>query len=125
MADKVIINIVYAPPQGPPNKIFENEKGEIWNSQGYDNSKINIGMGWYSIQDPKPVDSILVVEPYCVLQRDYSTEWTKKFKYIFTWANKGFKSSVQDKIIDINHPTYHSFPDPNTVGNDGPYMSPK
>ena len=41
MADKKIINVVYAPGKGPPKKMFENEKGEVWNSNRKDPNKIN------------------------------------------------------------------------------------
>jgi len=117
MGEKVIINIVYAPQPGPPVKIFENEKGEIWNSKKRDPSKINIGMGWYSINpNPHDRDSILVVEPYCVLQKDYTPSFLKDFRYIFTWAVKGFKPSVKGKVVEINHPTYHNIP--TVIGND-------
>lgn len=116
MAEKVILNIVYKPQVGPSHKVFENEKGEIWHSQTKDPNKINIGMGWYSIQKPAPDDSILVVEPFCVLERDYDPGFTKKFKHIFTWAIKGFTHrAVESKVVEIIHPTYHNFPDNETI----------
>lgn len=111
MSNKKIINIVYAPGKDSPKKMFENKKGEIWNSNKYDPKKINIGMGWYSIKDPKPQDSILVVEPISILERDYSPNFAGKFKYIFTWASKAFTNEVfKNKIIEITHPTYHNSP---------------
>jgi len=109
---KVEINVVYAPATGPPNKVFENERGVIWNSKEYDQGKINVGMGWYSIRDPRPEDSILVVEPYCVLKNDYEVGFLKRFKHIFTWATNTMTSeAIKSKVVPINHPTYHNIPD--------------
>jgi hypothetical protein len=104
------INIVYA-PGGGPQKMYENDKGVIWNSNTYDPNKINVGMGWYSIKDPRPQDSILVVEPYCVLPRDYDVGFIKRFKHIFTWATKAMvHDRIVNKVVEINHPTYHNIP---------------
>lgn len=116
MTDKKIINIIYTPGKGPPTKMFENEQGEIWNSNKYDDSKINIGMSWYSLRDPKPGDSLLVVEPICVNPRDYNLKFTQKFKHIFTWTPQAFPNpQVKPKVIGINHPTYHNFPNPDQL----------
>lgn len=117
MTSKAIVNIVYSPQEAKPHLKYSNKQGEIWNSKGKDPHKFNVGMGWYSIRNPKPQDSILVVEPFCVLERDYSTKFTKKFKHIFTWATKAFDQPhipqhVKNKVVHINHPTYHSFPNP-------------
>jgi hypothetical protein len=111
MAEKPIINIVYAPGKGAPSKVYENKHGEIWQSNKYDPNKINIGMGWYSIRHPQPGDSILVVEPCCILERDYQINFVKHFDHIFTWAAKAFaNTSVKDKVVEIVHPTYHKIP---------------
>lgn len=108
---KIEVNIVYSPATGPQHKVFENRYGTVWHSKTYDPSKINVGMGWYSIRDPKPQDSILVVEPYCVLQRDYDVGFIKRFKHIFTWATNAIThGSVAGKVVPINHPTYHKIP---------------
>lgn len=113
MTKKTIINIVYSPQKDPPRKIYENEKGEIWNSPTRDVNKINVSMGWYSIPKPKEGDCCIVVEPICVLERDYEERFVKKFKYIFTWADKAFeKTKVKDKVIYISHPTYHNTVNP-------------
>ncbi|MHA2426868.1 MAG: hypothetical protein ACXADB_02420 [Candidatus Hermodarchaeia archaeon] len=108
---KIEVNLVYAPATRPQHKVFANKVGSVWHSKVYDPNKINIGMGWYSIRDPKPQDSILVVEPYCVLQRDYDVGFIKKFKHIFTWATNAMThGSVAGKVVPINHPTYHQIP---------------
>ena len=92
--------------------MFENEHGAIWFGKEKHPDKVNIGMGWYSIKDPEPEDSILVVEPYCVLQRDYEVGFLNKFKHIFTWATKAMDNpAIQNKVVPINHPTYHHIPD--------------
>lgn len=109
--EKVEVNIVYSPATGPQHKVFENNRGIIWHSKKHDPNKLNVGMGWYSIREPKPLDSILVVEPYCVLQRDYDVGFIKKFRYIFTWATNAMThEAIQGKVVPINHPTYHKIP---------------
>lgn len=111
MSEKSVINIVYSPGKGQPNKVYENEHGEVWQSNRYDPQKINVGMGWYSIRNPGPGDSILVVEPRCILEHDYQISFVKHFDHIFTWASKAFQSSiVRDKVVEIVHPTYHNVP---------------
>jgi hypothetical protein len=106
MSKRLNINIVYSPQKGDPHKVFENHKGEIWHSKTKLSGKHNIGMGWYSIRNPKPQDSILVLEPFCVLPRDYRKDFVRKFKYVFTWAVKALHYPVlRKKIIEINHPS--------------------
>ena len=107
MDKKIEINIVYSPATDPQHKVFENEHGIIFHDKNYDPDKINIGMGWYSIRNPNSKDSILVVEPYCVLQRDYEINFVKKFKHIFTWATEAMTGpTIKNKVVPINHPTY-------------------
>ena len=111
MTNKVIINIVYAPQTEPSHKVFENEKGEIWRSSNKHKDKINIGMGWYSIKNPNKNDHIWVVEPYCVLERDYDHRFLSGFNYIFTWASKAFENlKIKNNVIYVNHPCYSNFP---------------
>jgi len=108
---KVKVNLVYSPQTGKPHKVFENEKGEVWRSKKYDNNMKNVGMGWYSIRDPRPGDSILVVEPICVLQKDYNPAFLKRFKHVFTWAVPALeKTPIKNRLVKINHPTYNSIP---------------
>ena len=82
MAEKVNITIVYAPQTDPPNKVFENEKGIIWNSNHKQTGTYNIGMSSYSIRNPEPQDSIWVIEPRCVMDFDYSVDFLKGFNKI-------------------------------------------
>ena len=110
---KTTLNIVYSPQTGPSVKVFENENGEIWNSKDKHPDKINIGMGWYSIRDPRPKsgDCLFVVEPMCVLERDYNVNFCNRFDKIITWAEKAFTNPrVKDKVVVINHPSFHNFP---------------
>lgn len=110
--EKVQINLVYTPGTRPQHKVFENAKGIIYHSKNYDASKINVGMGWYSIRNPRPADSILVVEPYCILPKDYEVGFLKKFRKIFTWATKAMtRATISGKVVPVFHPTYHSIPD--------------
>ena len=121
---KTIINIVYTPQTDGPHKVYENDKGEIWHSATRDPNKINIAMGWYSSPTPKAADSFLVVEPYCILDRDYRVDFAKKFKYIFSWASKAFiHDLIKPKLVEIHHPTYHSYPNFETIQNDWPTWS--
>lgn len=115
---KKIINIVYSPQKLDQHKVYENKDGEIWRGGKYDNSKINIGMGWYSLRDPSPKDSLLVIEPYCVLPRDYRPDFVKQFHFVFTWAVKGFHSKLKSKIIEINHPSCHDLINKKIVDKD-------
>ncbi len=116
--EKIKINIVYSPATGPQHKMFENDRGIIWHSKTRDAQKINIGMGWYSIKEPNPQDNILVVEPYCVLPRDYEVGFIAKFQHIFTWATKAMAHpGLIKKVIPINHPTYHNIPHLQTYSN--------
>jgi hypothetical protein len=115
-SQKAIVNIVYSPQKDAPHKVYENDKGEIWRSGKRDNSKINVGMGWYSIKNPNPSDSILVVEPYCVLEKDYQPSFVAKFKHIFTWATKAFSNKyLVDKVVQINHPCFHNYPNIDSI----------
>jgi hypothetical protein len=103
---KVQINIVYSPQKEPQHKTFENNRGIIWHSNKRDPEKHNVGMGWYSIRKPKKGDSIMVMEPYCILPRDYRVDFVKKFRYIFTWCDAAFKNKhLHDKVIKVNHPS--------------------
>ena len=107
--NKVQINIVYLPGTGEPSKIYENDKGIVWNSNKYDSGKINVGMGWYSLRNPKENDCLLAIEPYCILPRDYDPDFCKNFKYVFTWTPKAFKHpDLINKIVKIKHPCWHS-----------------
>ena len=76
---KININIVYSPQKGSPHVIYRNNKAIIWNSPKYDAKKINIGMGWYSIRKPRTCDSLIVIEPRCVLERDYNPKYIEDY----------------------------------------------
>ncbi len=118
---RAIVNIVYSPQKEKPHLKYSNEKGEIWNSNARDPQKLNVGMGWYSIRNPRPTDSLLVVEPFCVLEKDYAPSFAKNFKHIFTWASKAFHlPALQKKVVEINHPTYHSHPNPDNFDHNLP-----
>lgn len=103
---KIDITIVYSPQTDQPHVCFENERGRITRSNHKIIDTYNISMGFYSNQEPQLDDSILVIEPYCVLQRDYEIDFVSRFDKIFTWATKAFEnSSVAHKVIQINHPS--------------------
>ena len=104
------INIIYSPQVGQATcPRFKNEKGEIWMNPNRIEGMHNISMGFYSANYPDPIktgDSFYAVEPMCVSERDYEVDFIKKFKYIFTWAEKAFKySEIENNIIVINHPS--------------------
>ncbi len=108
---KTAINIVYSPQTGPASIIYENEKGVVWTSSQYNPNMINVGMGFYSIPDPKSQDCFMIMEPYCVLERDYDPDYVAKFRKVFTWASKAFSQpSIKHKIVEINHPSLHEVP---------------
>lgn len=108
---KVQINIIYAPGKGPAKKVYENDKGIIWNSNKYDPEKLNVGIGWFSNRQPKPQDSLLSIEPYCVLPKDYDPFFTKAYKHIFTFTPAAYTHQhVRRKTVEINHPCWHTQP---------------
>jgi hypothetical protein len=103
MKNFVDINIVYSPHKNEPVCVFNCPVGKIQISSKYDEKRVNVGMGWYSLRNPKPKDSLMVVEPYCVLPKDYEFEFCSKFKHIFSWASKVFtKFRLQNKLVEIN-----------------------
>lgn len=113
---KVDVCIVYSPQEGPPGMVYENDHGRIWRSNHKLENMNNIGMGWYSIPNPQPEDSLLVIEPVCILDRDYSVDFAGQFKKIFTWANKAFENTdIINKVVEINHPSVGDLPDPKTI----------
>jgi hypothetical protein len=108
------ICIVYEPQTDPVHQVYPYNQPDaavkIMHSSRCLSDHHNIGMGWYSLRNPKPEDSILVIEPYCVLDIDYDIDFLKKFKYIFTWATKAFENTeIESKIIPINHPSCRQF----------------
>src|ERR1700748_322529 len=110
MVEKVKINLIYT-PQGSDSQAprYQNEFGELWMNAQHKNNMYNISMSFYSANYPNPIalgDSIYVIEPMCVSERDYELEFVERFKYIFTWADNAFKKTrVENKIIPLNHPS--------------------
>jgi hypothetical protein len=108
--EKVKINLIYM-PQGNDAKEprHQNEFGELWMNGSRKDDMYNISMSFYSANYPDPIksgDSIYVIEPMCVSERDYEIEFIEKFKYIFTWADNAFKNTrIANKIISLNHPS--------------------
>lgn len=110
MTEKVKVNVIYSPQVGEATcPRFENEKGELWMNPTRKFGMHNVSMGFYSANYPEaqhPDDSFYAVEPMCVSERDYETDFVNKFKYIFTWATEAFKNTeVAHKVIPINHPS--------------------
>jgi hypothetical protein len=107
---KVKVNIIYS-PQGcdGTSPRFVNEKGEVWMHGSRKDDMHNISMSFYSANYPDPAgpnDSIYVIEPRCVAERDYELKFLRKFKYVFTWATKAFENTVlKNKIISLHHPS--------------------
>jgi hypothetical protein len=119
MSDKKLeLNIVYAPQKGEDHVVYETERARIWHSKAKRKNRINIGMGWYSIKKPEPEDCLLILEPFCVLPRDYKRGYTERFKYVFTWATKAFtRGRIKKKLVEINHPSCKGV-SPNNIGGD-------
>jgi len=115
---KIQLNIVYLPQTNPSHIIYENEHAQIWHSKEKHSDKINIALGWYSIREPESTDNLLAIEPFCVSPMDYDPNFAGRFNKIFTWAKDAFvHPKVRNKIVHIKHPTYHDYPDWNTVDN--------
>jgi hypothetical protein len=108
--EKVKVNLIYM-PQGSDAESprYQNEFGELWMNAYHKPDMYNISMSFYSANYPNPVelgDSIYVIEPMCVSERDYELFFLEKFKYIFTWADQAFKKTrVEKKVIPLNHPS--------------------
>lgn len=104
---KVDVNVIYTCHTGKPVQHFENDKGRVWMHSARDRHKRNIGFGWYSLQKPKiPKDCLYVIEPRCVVEKDYNIKLIKGFSYIFTWAVKAFEGHLNPKkLIELNHPS--------------------
>ncbi|NJO18398.1 MAG: hypothetical protein HC877_22490 [Thioploca sp.] len=89
----------------------------IYRSQKNPN-RHNIALSWYALRDPKPTDSIFVLEPMCVNPSDYGIEYLKNFKHIFAWTKKAFENTpVFNKVIEVNHPNLYKFPNPDVLIN--------
>lgn len=113
---KTEIAIVYGPQEGPIAKIYENDKAIVYTSKTKQSNMINVGMGWYSIPNPTPEDSILVLEPYCVLERDYDYTYVGQYKHIFSWTPRAFAHpAFANKIVEINHPCCKDPPNPDVM----------
>lgn len=110
MAEKVKVNLIYTPQNVDATAPrFVNEFGELWMNATHKPDMHNISMSFYSANYPNPIregDSIYVIEPFCVSERDYDFDFLSKFKYIFTWATQVFKDTpLQNKIIPLRHPS--------------------
>lgn len=108
--EKVKVNLIYMPQNVDAEAPrYQNEFGELWMNAHHKPNMHNISMSFYSADYPNPValgDSIYVIEPMCVSERDYELFFVEKFKYIFTWAEQAFKNTrAQHKIISLNHPS--------------------
>lgn len=108
--EKVKVNLIYM-PQGVDSEAprYQNEFGELWMNGTRKEGMHNISMSFYSANYPNPIqagDSIYVIEPMCVSERDYEIEFIEKFKYVFTWADNAFKNThIKNKVISLNHPS--------------------
>lgn len=86
--------------------VFENEQAIITNSNIKIPNTHNIARTGRSIPEPEPNDSILVIEPKCIIGQDYDIPTVNKYNKIFTWATRAFENtSVSNKIIEINLPS--------------------
>jgi len=108
--EKVKVNLIYSPQNCDSNAPrYENEFGELWMNGSRKENMHNISMSFYSANYPDPIkagDSIYVIEPMCVSERDYELNFIEKFKYVFTWADNVFKNTrIENKIISLNHPS--------------------
>lgn len=103
----ISINIIYLPQESAAHKVYENSNGEVWRSSTYDENKINIGMSWYSLRDPKPNDNLWVIEPRCVSEIDYDPNFVCRFNKIFTWSKAFENTEFKDKVVKLNHPNFH------------------
>lgn len=108
---KMNLNIIYTPQPEGPVLTYDNNGDHIWMSNSYKEGMPNIAMNNYSAIKIKKNDSILLIEPMCVLTENYNINFLKQFKYIFTWATKVFENSeVANKTVYTNVPSYKHAP---------------
>jgi hypothetical protein len=110
------INLIYEAHKGNPSLRYDGPEGRVWTSAGRRKSMHNVAMSYLSAKDRKPTDSIWVLEPRCVHDRDYDVSFLKQFKYIFTWGAKAFQGTqIAHKVIPVNHSSCKGTPGPDEV----------
>lgn len=105
------LNLIYASQKEPPHIAHENSIGKMWMSNARKEGVANIGMNYDSALNMKENDSILILEPPCIIMEHYNVNFLNKFRYIFTWATKNLEqTSIANKLIYTNFPSYKNNP---------------
>lgn len=100
------INLVYQDHSGESVVHYDGPEGKVWMSNHRRKLMHNVFLSCYAAKDRKPVDSIFVLEPRCVNERDYDIAFLNQFKYVFSWAEKAFRGTqITPKLIGLNHPS--------------------
>lgn len=102
---KPTINIVYAHLNKQNPIRYETSQVRIILSKSKKPNVPNVGMNAYSIINPTKNDSILLLEPRCVLEKNFNINYLKKFKYVFSYSNKPFKDKLNNVVV-INYPSW-------------------
>src|SRR5713101_1809133 len=103
---KIEINVVYSDWPTGDVVVYENDKGRVWRSKNKMPNAHNIGMSSYSLPNPQSDDSIWIIEPRCIVDKDYDVDFVSRYNKIFTWATKAFENtSVAHKVVELNHPS--------------------
>jgi hypothetical protein len=106
MPDKREVNVMYQAHHGDPVKHYDGPEGVVWISQVRRPDIPNVSLSWYANRKPKPGDSMFVLEPMCVTPKDYSMDFLRRFKHIFTWATRALEgTAVANKIVPVRHPS--------------------
>lgn len=101
------LNLIYTDHSQQSSIIFENDIGRVWMNKNYNGNMANIAMNSYSALKVQSNDSILILEPICVLDQNYNINFLKQFRFIFTWATKAFDNTeVASKVVYTNFPSY-------------------
>lgn len=101
----VNINLIYQPRKvAHADCHYDGPEGKVWLNRTYNINMHNVGMSFYSLHGARnPTDSLYVIEPRCVIEKDYNHGFSKQFKFVFSWAAKAFEN--QPNFIEVNHPS--------------------
>lgn len=98
------VNVVYPAHQGKRVPHYEGPEGTVWLSSKKDTKMPNVFTSWYACGNPRPEDSLIMLEPIVVHPRDYNVDFLMKFKKVFGCFGKAFENTpLKDKYIDINY----------------------
>jgi len=110
------VNVVYPAHQGKRVVHYKGPEGTVWLSSKQDRSMPNVFTSWYACPNPRPDDSLIMLEPVVVHQQDYKIEYLNKFKKVFGCFNKAFvNTDIADKYVKVNYGSILAYEDPDAL----------